>query len=203
MAYIKRSLKTDILRYFPISFPWWITAIAFFINLNCYTLALGETQDLPFRVGEKITLQVRWSFILAGEATMELLPSAYINGEDSYHFLLTACTSKFADIFYKVRDRIEAYADLNMTHSLLYVESNQGKSPKDTSINFHWEKQEAQYSRIGEREKRPPISIMPGTFDPLSVFYAFRVNELKETDEITIPATDGGKPSRLPLSRPV
>jgi hypothetical protein len=34
---------------------------------------------------------------------------------------------------------------------------------------------------------------MPGTFDPLSVFYAFRLYNLKEDDEITIPATDGKK----------
>jgi hypothetical protein len=185
--------QTMIFKYSLISCPWWITSIAFFINLNCYALALGETQDLPFHTGEKITLQVRWSFILAGEATMELLPSTNINGEDSYHLLLTARSSKIVDIFYKVRDRIEAYTDLNMTHSLLYIESNQGKSPKDTAINFDWEKQEAQYSRTGEREKRTPISIMPGTFDPLSVFYAFRLNDLKENNEITIPATDGNK----------
>ena len=170
-----------------------IISIVFYINLNCYNLALGETLDLPFHTGEKITLQVRWAFIIAGEATIELLPSANINGKDSFHFLFTAHTSKFADVFYKVRDRIESYTDLNMTHSLLYIESNQGKSPKDIAIKFDWEKQEALYSRTGESEKRAPISIMPGTFDPLSVFYAFRLYNLKEGDEITIPATDGKK----------
>jgi hypothetical protein len=170
-----------------------LSSIVLYINFNCYNLALGETQDLPFHTGEKITLQVTWAFIIAGEATIELLPSANINGEDSYHFLFTASTSKFADVFYKVRDRIESYTDLNMTHSLLYTESNQGKSPKDTAINFDWKKQEAQYSRTGESEKRAPISIMPGTFDQLSVFYAFRLYNLEENNEITIPATDGKK----------
>jgi hypothetical protein len=154
---------------------------------------LGETRDPPFHTGEKITLKVRWSFIIAGEATIELLPSTDINGEDSYHFLLTVRTSKFVDVFYKVRDRIESCTDSIMTHSLLYTESNQGHSPKDTAIYFDWEKQEAQYSRSGEREKRDPISIMPGTFDPLSVFYAFRLYNLTEKDEIIIPATDGKK----------
>jgi hypothetical protein len=156
-------------------------------------MASGDTQTPPFLTGEKITLQVKWSFIIAGEATIELLPPADVNGEDSYHFLLTVCTSKFVDVFYKVRDRIESYTDLNMTHSLLYIESNQGKSLKDTAINFDWETNEAQYVRTGEDKKRAPISIVSGTFDPLSVFYAFRLHNLEENDEITIPATDGKK----------
>lgn len=170
-----------------------IASAILYINFNCCNLALGETQNLPFHAGEKITLQVTWCAIPAGEATLELLPSTNINGKDSLHFLLTARTSEFADIFYKVRDRIDSYTDSNMSHSILYTENNQGKSPKENTINFDWEKQEAQYSRKGENEKRAPISILPGTFDPLAVFYAFRLNDLKENNEIILPATDGKK----------
>ena len=163
------------------------------INTGSINQALGGTRDLPFHAGEKMTFQLRWSSIRAGEATIELLPSANINGEDSYHILLKARTSEFVDIFYKVRDKIDSYTDLNMTHSLLYTESHQGKSRKDIAVNFDWEKQQAQYSKTGESEKKAPISIMPGTFDPLSVFFAFRLNDLKKNNEIIIPATDGKK----------
>jgi hypothetical protein len=159
----------------------------------CVKQAFGGTRDFPFHVGEKITFQVKWSYIVAGSATIELLPSENINGEDSYHFLLTARTSEFVDIFYKVRDRIESYADLNMIHSLLYIKSHSGKSQKDSSVTFNWEKRQSQYYRAGETSKSEPLTVLPGTFDPLSVFYAFRINELKENNEIIIPVTDGKK----------
>jgi hypothetical protein len=96
-------------------------------------------------------------------------------------------------MFYKVRDRIESYTDANMTHSLSYTESHRGKSRKDSSIGFDWVKQEAQYSKKGESKQRPPIAIVPGTFDPLSIFFAFRLIDLNEKSEIILPATDGKK----------
>jgi hypothetical protein len=163
------------------------------INLACFNMAWGETLDLPFCAGEKMTFQVRWSFILAGEATIELLPVTSISGKDAYHFLFTAKTSEFVDVFYKVRDTIESYTDINMSHSLFYSRSHKGKSVKDTIVEFDWEKNQAQYSRIGGSKKSEPLPIPDGTFDPLSVFFAFRMNDLDQNKEITIPVTDGKK----------
>jgi hypothetical protein len=170
-----------------------LAAAVFFINIHSVNWAFGGTPELPFHAGEKMTFQVKWLSVLAGEATIELLPPETLNSEDSNHFLFTVRTSEFADIFYKVRDRIESYADANMTHSLLYTECHRGKSMKDASVDFDWVKQEAQYSKKGESEKRPPVAIVPGTFDPLSVFFAFRLIDLNEKSEIILPATDGKK----------
>jgi Protein of unknown function (DUF3108) len=153
---------------------------ALILNMACFNTAWGETPDLPFRSGEKMTFQVRWSFILAGEATIELLPVTNISEKDAHHFLFTAKTSEFVDIFYKVRDRIESYTDISMHHSLFYYRSHEGKSVKDTTVEFDWDKNQAQYSRIGESKKTDPLPIPEGTFDPLSVFFVFR-----------IPVTDG------------
>jgi hypothetical protein len=157
----------------------------------CFTIK-GLTEDISaFNPKEKMSFQVRWAFIKAGEAVVELLPLEDFNGEKSYHILYTAKTTPFVDIFYKVRDRIESYTNADMTHSLLYKKKHQGKSKKDITVTFNWEKQEAQYSSLNE--KMEPISIMPGTFDPLSVFFAFRLHELHINDEFSIPVTDGKK----------
>jgi hypothetical protein len=157
------------------------------------TLASGPKRDVPFKTGEKMTFRVRWLFVPAGEATIELLPIADFNGDNAYHFLLTARTNEFADIFYKVHDRIESYTDLNMTHSIFYKRRHRAGSKKQVNVNFDWEKRQAQYVRLDKREKRAPISIPTGTFDPLSVFFAFRLHNLSERKEITIPVTDGKK----------
>jgi hypothetical protein len=146
---------------------------------------------IPFRPGERLTFQAKWSFIPAGEAVLEILPIEDLNGIRSYHFVMTAKTYSFIDLIYKVRDRIDAFTDLKMTHSLLYEEKNEGKRKKDVVVNFNWEKQEAEYSNFGE--KRKPIPLTPGSFDPLSIFYAFRLHELEENKELQVPVTDGKK----------
>jgi hypothetical protein len=146
---------------------------------------------LPFRPGEKLTFQVRWAFIPAGEAVLEVLPVETVNTVKSYHFVMTAKTYEHIDFIYMVRDRIDSYTDVGMTHSILYKKVKKGRSRKKVVVNFDWKKREAQYSNF--REKMPPVSILPGSFDPLSVFYAFRLHELKENAVLRAPVTDGKK----------
>jgi len=138
-----------------------------------------------------MTFQVRWAFIPAGEAVIELLREETMNGVRSLHFVYTARTTEFIDLFYKVRDRIESYTDSEMTHSILYKKRHQGRSKKDVVVNFDWERGLVQYSNFGE--KIDPVPIMPGAFDPLSVFYAYRLHDLNKIKEIETPVTDGKK----------
>jgi hypothetical protein len=165
--------------------------ITFFASISQFPASTVAQNDFPFQPKEKMTFHVRWSFILAGEAVLEVLPVENFNGFESYHFVLTAKTSPFVDIFYKVRDRIDSYTDVDMTHSLLYNKNHQGRSKEETTVEFDWEKEEAQYIAPGQNWE--PIPVMPGTFDPLSVFYAFRLHSLDEQTELGIPVTDGKK----------
>jgi hypothetical protein len=80
---------------------------------------------------------------------------------------------------------------MEVSRSLLYKEHKQGRRSKDVVIDFDWKKQEAQYSNFGK--KRDPIAILPGSFDPLSVFYAFRFYDLHEQKVLRTPVTDGKK----------
>lgn len=145
----------------------------------------------PFSPGEKLTFQVRWAFIPAGEAVLEVLPLETVNTVRSYHFVMTAKTYEYIDLIYMVRDRMDSYTDAGMTRSILYKKVKKGRSRKDVVVNFDWKKQQVQYSNFGK--KMDPVSILPGSFDPLSVFYAFRLHELKENTVIKAPVTDGKK----------
>lgn len=164
----------------------------FITTLGFVEITYEGVGNFPFQPGEKLTFQVNWSFIPAGEAILEVLPVETINGIKSYHFVMTAKTNSFADIFYKVRDRIDAYTDIKMNHTILYKKrQREGKTKRDVIVTFDWKKREAQYSISGK--KRNPISILPGTFDPLTVFYAFRLHNLKKDIELQIPVSDGKK----------
>lgn len=151
----------------------------------------AEKREIPFTPGEKLTFQVRWAFILAGEGTLEIHPMTTVNGTPSYHFSFTAGTSELADLFYKVRDRVDAYTDEAMTRSLLYTKRQDGKRHRRATVDFDWDNLKARYSDIGEERK--PVPILPGSFDPLSVFYAFRLFELHEGLVLQLPVTDGKK----------
>ncbi|MCJ7595960.1 MAG: DUF3108 domain-containing protein [Desulfobacterales bacterium] len=154
-------------------------------------VADGAGTDLPFHPGERLTFRVRWAFFPAGEAVLEILPQETVNGIRAYHFSMSSKTYEFIDLFYKVRDRIDAYTDEKVTRSILYKKRQEGKSKRDIAVTFDWEKREAQYSNFGE--KGAPIAILPGSLDPLSVFYAFRLSPLAEGAEIKVPVTDGKK----------
>ena len=152
----------------------------------------AEEKNLPFQPGEKLTFQLKWGIIPAGEAVLEVLPVKIINGIKCFHFVLTAKTNAVVDVFYKVRNRIESYTDIEMTRSILYRQKKrEGKTKRDVVVTFDWDKNEALYSNFNK--KRKPISIHPGSFDPLSVFYYARLLDLKAHPEIRCPVTDGKK----------
>lgn len=150
---------------------------------------IAISKELGFSSGEKLTFKVRWSFITAATVTLEILPCENVNGEQALHFLYTAKTSKFVDAFYKARDRIESFTDLNLTHSLLYKKRHEGKSIKDIAVLFDWEKNEARYIKNGNVTDSVPIS--ENTYDPLSVFYAFRIGQPDSNNEIIVNVADG------------
>ena len=158
-----------------------------------FTAASADAEpDIPFAPGERLVFELQWSFIKAGEAVLEVLPPETINGVLAHHFRLTAESAKFIDYFYKVRDKINAFADMGMTRSLLYKkEQREGKTRRNVMVRFDWEKQESSYTNFGKSRK--PVKLLEGTFDPLSAFYYSRMFDPSDHKTIKKPITDGKK----------
>jgi len=155
-------------------------------------LMAGSSQaaeNIPLRPGEKLQYKVYWAMIEAADVTLEILPMEKLDGEPAYHFAMTASTSPLVENIYPVHDRIDSYADAAMSHALQYKEKKQTRKTKEVAITFDWRKQTVIYSK--KDKKRAPKALMPGSFDPLSVFYFFRIQELKENMEISRPVSDG------------
>lgn len=147
-------------------------------------------QEFPFYPGEKLIFELKWAFIPAGEAVMEVLPIETFQGVNCYHFALTVRSNAFIDNFYKVRDRIDAFTDLEMTHVLLYKKKQQeGTSQRDIIVDFSWKNFQAQYTNFNSQEA--PINILPGSFDPFSAFYFVRLFEPQKNLVLERPVTDG------------
>ena len=147
----------------------------------------------PFQAGEKLKYKGTWGIIPAGELTLEVFPRENIDGVEAWHFVMITKTSQLVDLIYKVRERQDSYVDAAMTHSLFYKKKTESQHPRDEKIEFNWDKMESTYTNFGK--SNPPIRVAPGTFDPLALFYALRLRNLKENSVIHIPVTDGNKVS--------
>ena len=153
--------------------------------------AIAEDKH-PFKPGEKMYFALKYGAIPAGAATLEVHDMDEIQGIAAYHFVMTARSNSFIDIFFKVRDRIDSYADADMVHSLYYKkDQKEGKTRRNIRVEFDWEKNESTYVNFDSEPK--VISILPGSFDPLSVFYFSRLIDFQSVDEFEHPVTDGEK----------
>lgn len=148
--------------------------------------------NMPFKPGEKLEFELRWGVIPAGKVVMEVLPIESIDGVPVYHFVLTAKSNAFLDVFYKVRDRIDSYTDTRMSRTLFYKKKQrEGSTKKDITVHFDWDNNLAQYTS-GNKTK-PPVPVKPGAFDPLAVFYYSRFMDFNRKTELQCPVTDGKK----------
>ncbi|NTV14598.1 MAG: DUF3108 domain-containing protein [Desulfobulbaceae bacterium] len=154
--------------------------------------ALGEIGSFPFKAGERCLYEIRWGVIPAGRAELLVLPITDVNGIPAWHFQLSIRTNEFVDVFYKVRDKIDSYAALAVSESLYYRKSQQeGRSLREEVVSFDTGKNSASYSNYDKIS--PPISLMPGTVDPLTAVFFIRTQSLREHLDIVKPITDGKK----------
>jgi len=146
----------------------------------------------PFQPGEKMSFVLKYGVIPAGVATLEVQAMDDMHGVDAYHFVMTAESNSFIDIFYKVRDRIDSYADADMNHTLQYNKiQREGSTKRNIKVDFDWEKNESTYVNFDSEPE--VVSQKPGTFDPLSVFYFARLLDLAKMEVFEHPVTDGRK----------
>ncbi len=165
------------------------TTIIFVTHLRAETAPLSSGPP-PFKPGEKLVYRLSWGCVPAGTAVFEVLPIETLNGVPSYHFVMTARTNRVVDAIYKVRDRIDGFATLPMTRSLLYrKKQEEGRHKRDIEVTFDWQQKVTQYSNRGKKSN--PVALKAGTFDPLSSFYAFRCHDIDGRESVHLPVTDG------------
>ena len=156
-----------------------------FITANC----LADTPAGRLTPGEKLRYELRWENVPAGEMLLEILPMTTIDGIPAYHFVMIAKSNPAVDIFCKIRDRIDAYADSGMTHSVYYLKCQSGDRKRKEMIQFDWRESKAHYTDSGQAYS--PLDLMPGSFDPLSAFYFTRMMISEDHRTVKRPVTDG------------
>jgi len=144
-----------------------------------------------FEVGEKLSYSLGWQFIVAGHATLEVLPDVEVDGRQARSFLMTAETTKVADALFKVRDKLSSLAEYDVSRSLGFSKKQrEGKTKRDVTVEFDWENLNAHYFEALGGDKRV-TPIQENTLDPLSAFYFVRNQDIDVGTVIKGPMTDG------------
>lgn len=161
-------------------------------------------QNNAFQVGEKLTFDIRYGFLTAGHATMEVKEMIMVNDSfPAYRIVTNAQSTKTFDLFFKVRDRVESILDARgifswgFTKNLreggykfdLFVEYDQlfGKANIEM-IRYHDEEP----LRIKEQEEFE-IKIPQYVIDVLGAFYFVRTQKLRLGEPLHIPNHDNKK----------
>jgi len=153
--------------------------------------ASASEKKFPFENGEKMSYRAIWGSFPVGDATLEVLPGDSPLAQNSYHFVMRTTTSSQLDWFYRIQETRESYTDRNMSRTLAYKKRDTGTHPRDISVRFDWGRSTATYVNKGDDEKT--VAIVPGTFDPLALFFVIRTKTLRVGSVIEIPITDGKK----------
>lgn len=141
-------------------------------------------------VGEKLTFQITYGFYQAGTATMTILDKKEVNGSLCFHIQTKARSNSFISSFYKVRDSVDSFIDVEGIFSRrLEKRLREGKYKADRMVDFYHDRQLA----LNTRDKHAVTEIPLYVQDILSSLYYLRTFDLEVGKHQEITAYADGK----------
>lgn len=146
----------------------------------------------PFSAGERITMKVTYARVLAGRATMSVLPADH-EGRPVYHILQEVRSEGlFAWMFrYRVDNRLLSIWDPASGCSYgLDKQLRQGRYVRDVKMRI-----DPVAGRAEVVTKGPPVTfdVDPCIQDVLSAFYIARIRGLDARGSLSVPVFDRGR----------
>ncbi|HPN37623.1 MAG TPA: DUF3108 domain-containing protein [Melioribacteraceae bacterium] len=150
------------------------------LNIFAQQTTFRKLENKAFKEGEKLTFDVKYGFVTAGIAVMQIPKIKKISGRDAYHVTFSVNTVPTFDSFYKVRDRYETYLDKEGLFPWRFEQHiREGGYSRDFSAFFDHRKGKAKTS---EGEYEIPLYVN----DIVSAFYlarTFDYSKLKKGDK--------------------
>jgi hypothetical protein len=136
--------------------------------------SLGRVVDnLAFGVGEKLTFEVKYGFISAGTASMEVARLVEYEGRPCYQIITEANSNSFFSSLYKVEDRVESIVDAAGLFSWHFDKKlREGNYRSDRVYALDQRNHRVVY-------KNDTITIPPYVQDALSTLYFVRTQPLE------------------------
>lgn len=145
-------------------------------------------RPVHFGPGEKMTFDITYGIVVAGEATLEIAGMTEYQGRQCYNIQSKTLSNRFFSSIYKVRDKIVSYIDAERLYSrYFYKRLREGDYKKTVEISFDHEAGLARYADGREFET------VSGVQDVLSAFYYVRSLDLEPGGEYSVPAHSSRK----------
>lgn len=153
----------------------------------------------PFRVGEKIVLEVTYMNVVAGSLALEVKPFTMVNGKKAYHLFLSVKSGKTFSIFYSVDDHAESFLDFeDLVPHNLEIHVNESAQRKEIRSIFDWKSSTAKYwenkvTNKGQSNRKAEWKIEPYAQNVLSAAFYLRTFQLIPGKKLAFRVADDGK----------
>jgi len=162
---------------------------------------IGRRPEMdPYRVGEKVVLNLTYFNIVAGTLTLEVLPFVEVNKEKSYAFKVSAKSNSLFSRFYSVDDSAVTYVNYESLLPINFeITVRESKQLADIRSFFDWKKLKGQYweKRVseskGERNKNIEWEIKAFSQNVVSAVYYLRAFKLTPGKKLAFRVADEGK----------
>ncbi|MEX0325020.1 MAG: DUF3108 domain-containing protein [Puniceicoccaceae bacterium] len=145
----------------------------------------------PFIGGEALRFRLGWGVFSVARASLNCVEDTY-GEEPAWKISLETRTNGFADPIYKVRNHSTSWISRDVSRSFEYrADQNEGGRKRDSQALFDTENLTGSYFNKLTDDRRGPVDILPGTFDPLGIVFFLRSLDFEVGDEIIIPTSNG------------
>lgn len=154
-----------------------------------------------FDVGEKLSFDIKWKFITAGHATMEVQNKVMVHDSfPAYQIVSTAQSTRTIDMFFKVRDKVESILDSRGIFSWGFKKSlREGAYKFDLFVDYDQIYGKANIEMIRYHNDEPlrirkkeefELAVPKYVIDILGSFYYVRTQRLRVGDPLYITNHD-------------
>jgi hypothetical protein len=174
---------------------------------NWWDLAFPEVNNNAFRVGEKLYFKLRYGFVRAGSAIMEVKREHVLNARPVYHIQTTARSASAFNWIFKVEDEVNSYLDKWGLFSWKFEKKlREGGYKVDILVDYdpYSENAHVDFTRYHPdmtiRKKESYDVLSPAfTFDILAAFYYVRNQDLKVGESVYLTTHDEKKVYELEI----
>jgi hypothetical protein len=149
--------------------------------------AFQKVENRAFSVGERLVFDIAYGMIKAGTATMGIPDTQRVEDRTCFHVVTTAESSPFFSAFFKVRDRVESFMDVEGIFSWRFEKHiREGRYRSDRFEIYDQTRSLVYY-------KRDTIPAPPLVRDILCSFYFTRTQPLEVGKDFDVDSFGDGK----------
>jgi len=146
-------------------------------------------ESLPFGVGERLRYHLDFSFVQAGLSEMAIVDIDTSTGRPAFHFRSRARSTRSIDLFFKVRDQVEAWFDTESLYSHRY-ERRIHEGGYHSLKYYDYNSETGWVSISNEHGPKGVTPFEPFTHNIISALYWVRTQKLEKGVDLHLPLHD-------------